>query len=219
MSDLTSTGHRERRPVSSMRSSPAAGAALLGIGLAVALLAAPAAASPGTENTLYRFVDGQPVATSAASLRTNASGATMSLRTAELDRGAYTVWWVVFNHPEHCTDPYSPDIECGEGDLFAEAVQASVLYATGNVVGGSGRSGFGAHLKTDDTSSALFGPGLTNPTQAEIHAVLRTHGPVIPGMVHEQTHSFNGGCEPGDPNEGLCDDLQFTTFRQRAAGL
>lgn len=62
----------------------------------------------------------------------------------------------------------------------------------------------------------MFGRGLTNPTQAEIHAVVRTHGPVIPGMVDEQIHTFNGGCDPGQPNEGQCQDLQFTAFRQRA---
>lgn len=191
--------------------------ASLAASLLVAGLAGPVAADGPIHNQVYRFSDGQAVATSAATLVTNPSGATLTARTAELARGAYTVWWVVFNHPEHCTDPFDAAFECGSGDLFAPGVDASVLYATGNVVGGSGRTGFGARLRVGDDSGALFGPGLTNPTQAEIHAVVRTHGPVIPGMVEEQIHTFNGGCDPGQPNEGQCEDLQFTAFRQRPA--
>ncbi|HVL97723.1 MAG TPA: hypothetical protein VM324_00305 [Egibacteraceae bacterium] len=189
---------------------------VLVLALLLAALAGPVAAGARSDNVFFRFSDGQAVSSSAASLVTNAAGATMSLRTAELDRGAYTIWWVVFNHPQHCTDPFDPAFECGPGDLFASGVDASVLYAAGNVVGGSGRAGFGARLRTGDDSEALFGPGLTNPTQAEIHAVVRTHGPLIPGMVEEQIHTFNGGCHPGQPNEGQCQDLQFTAFRQRA---
>ncbi|MDQ3972803.1 MAG: hypothetical protein M3276_00350 [Actinomycetota bacterium] len=96
------------------------------------------------------------MATSAATLVTNPQGAIFSLRTAELQRAAYTVWWEVFDHPEHRTDPFDAAFECGPGDH----------------------------------SDALLGPGLTNPMPAEIHAVVRTHGPVIPGMVDEQIHTF-----------------------------
>lgn len=187
------------------------------VGGFLAALAGPLVAGTRTDNVVHRFSDGQAVGASAATLVTGPSGATLSLRTAELDRGAYTVWWVVFNQPEHCTDPFDPAFECGSGDLFAPGVDASVLYAAGNVVGGSGRTGFGARLGVDDDREALFGPGLTNPTQGEIHVVVRTHGPVIAALVDEQIHSFNGGCDPRQPNEGMCEDMQFTAFRQRPA--
>lgn len=201
-----------KRRTGALASAVVAWAVLLGA------LAGPAGAGARVDNLVYRFADGQAVAGSAATLVTNHAGATLSLRTAELDRGAYTIWWVVFNNPENCTDPFDPSFECGPGDLSSAAVKPSVLYATGNVVGGSGRAGFGARLRTGDAAQALFGEGLTNPTQAEIHAVVRTHGPVIPGMVDQQISTFNGGCEEGEPNDGLCDDLQFTAFRQRAGG-
>jgi hypothetical protein len=189
--------------------------AVLAGSVLLAALVGPVAAGTRSDNVVHRFSDGQGVAGSAATLVTNPSGATLSLRTAELEPGAYTIWWVVFNHAEHCTDRFDEGFECGPGDLFAPGVNASVLFAAGNVIGGSGRAGFGARLRTGDDSAALFGPGLTRPTQAEIHAVVRTHGPVIPGMVDEQIHTFNGGCDPGQPNEGHCQDLQFTAFRQR----
>jgi hypothetical protein len=99
------------------------------------------------------------------------------------------VWWVVFNHPEHCADPFDPGFECGAGDLFAPGVDASVRCAAANVVGRSVRAGFGARPRTGDDREALTGLGLTNPTQAEIHAVVRTHGPDIPELVHEQIRS------------------------------
>ena len=43
---------------------------------------------------------------------------------------------------------------------------------------------------------------------ATIHLVIRTHGPVIPGMQMAQFGTLNGGCNPGEPNEGLCEDMQ-----------
>lgn len=96
---------------------------------------------------------------------------------------------MVFNHPEHCADPFDPGFECGAGDLFAPGVDASVRCAAANVVGRSVRAGFGARPRTGDDREALTGLGLTNPTQAEIHAVVRTHGPDIPELVHEQIRS------------------------------
>lgn len=74
-------------------------------------------------------------------------------------------------------------------DLFAPGVDASVRCAAANVVGRSVRAGFGARPRTGDDREALTGLGLTNPTQAEIHAVVRTHGPDIPELVHEQIRS------------------------------
>ena len=41
---------------------------------------------------------------------------------------------------------------------------------------------------------------------------MRTHGEPIPGLVNEQLQSFNGGCNIGEPNEGLCDDVQAAVF-------
>lgn len=187
---------------------------------ALSVAAAPpgaAAAATHTQSHVYRFGDDSIVAGAGARLTANDNGITLRLNTVELAPGVHTVWWVVFNNPEFCQDPYLDSIECGEGDLDNAAVQTSVLYAAGNVTGSSGRSSYGARLNIGDDSGALFGPGLLRPRTAEIHLVVRTHGPAIPGLVHEQISTFNRGCENGQPNEGMCDDVQFAVFPQRLA--
>lgn len=150
-----------------------------------------------------------------ARLVTNDSGASATIHTRQLEAdAAYTVWWVVFNNPAACTKNPSGPILCGASDLGTASVQASVLYATGHVVGNDGAASFGAHLAVGDTDGALFGPGLTNPAGAEIHLIVRTHGPAVPGYVDEQIGTFNGGCNAGEPNEGLCMNKQAAPFAQ-----
>jgi hypothetical protein len=54
---------------------------------------------------------------------------------------------------------------------------------------------------------------------AELHFVLRSHGPAIPGLVNEQINSYEGGCTTFfDPftkipmNKGECGDFLFSIF-------
>jgi hypothetical protein len=189
--------------------------ALAGAVVVLVGLAPTAGAAQRTTGQVHRMADGTVVAGSHGTVVSNSSGVTLSVATSDLaPNEPHTVWWVVFNHPDQCSDPFAPGFECGPGDLERPGVKASVLYATGSISGGNGHAGFGARLQVGDTSGALFGPGLLNPRGAEIHLVLRTHGPTVPGMVNEQLRSFNGGCDEGQPNEGLCDDVQFAAFAQ-----
>jgi len=124
---------------------------------------------------------------------------------------AVTVWWVVFNHPENCRvklDNPSFPFRCGETDLSRPGVEASVLYAAGHVVGGSGKAGFGAHLAVGDTTGALFGPGLEPPqlTVADVHLVVHDHGPADPGLMPAQIHSF-------DVCNTACTDVQASVHQ------
>ncbi len=41
--------------------------------------------------------------------------------------------------------------------------------------------------------------GLQDARQAEIHLVLRSHGPKIPGQINAQISSFQGGCTTNLP--------------------
>lgn len=145
------------------------------------------------------FGVGTPVPGSSATLLRNGSGVTMTLQTSGLAPGAYTTWWVVFNHPENCSGG-----ACGEDDLppfgGLPAVQASVLFATGHVVSANGIGNFGARLGIGDTDGALFGPGLVNVYTAEIHNIVRYHGDVLPAYMPAQISSFNGGCPPNSCN-------------------
>ena len=142
---------------------------------------------------VFRISDGIVVGSSR--LHRNDGGANVRVQTTDLTEGhAYTLWWVVFNNPEYCVDGCNgDDFEANGGD---PRVEASQLYASGNVVTGIGSVGFGAHLAVGDTSGAEFGPGLLDPMGAEIHVVVRTHGAVLPGEVAAQTLTLSGGCNP-----------------------
>jgi hypothetical protein len=186
------------------------GAVALAAVLVAAVLAGPAQADPATRGVSPVEVFGTPNLVPgawSALVRTDA-GVAMTLHTSELAPGsATTVWWVVFNNPEACTHG-AFGLRCGAGDLSEPAVQASILWATGNVIGGAGIGDFGAYLGEGDTTGALFGPGLIDARTADIHLVVRTHGDAIPGLLPEQISTFNGGCNPGEPNEGDCMNIQ-----------
>lgn len=131
---------------------------------------------------------------------------------------AYTVWWVVFNKPRHCSDN-----ECGEDDLCVEAGGTnagdnSIFWATGRVSDPWGQASFKAHLDRNGElpGQVLCGEGITNKN-AEIHMVVRNHGSAYDltdaGLLEEALTTFNGGCNPGEINEGKCEDVQFAIHR------
>ncbi|MDJ0573301.1 MAG: hypothetical protein QNJ53_30290 [Pleurocapsa sp. MO_192.B19] len=124
----------------------------------------------------------------------------------KLPEGAYTTWWVIFNDPEFCVDG------CDAGDLEIPEVNASLFWATGEVVGDNGMGSFSAQLLEGElpqgSDQVVFGEGLVDSFSAEIHPIVRSHGPVDPEQVEEQITTFNGGCPP----EG-CKDVQFAVFR------
>jgi hypothetical protein len=175
-------------------------------------LAAPVAAAGPTTSGVFWFPgtpnEFQNVPGASASLVRTKAGVSMNLRTSMLEpNSTVTIWWVVFNYPQHCAT--SP---CGLDDLANPLVQPSVQAAAGHVIGGSGIAGFGGHLRRGDTSACQpelpCGQGLVNPTGAEVHLVVRSHGPAIPGMVPAQIHTFAGGCEIN-----TCTDLQAAVFQ------
>ena len=163
-----------------------------------------------TIGTVYTFSDMTDVGTS--KLRRNNIAIATEFSTSQLtENDTYTLWWVVFDQPEYCSAP-----GCGEDDVLLaisggpNPAEVSMIGAAGGSVAGSdGRAYYNSTLKKYDTNLAAFGDGLDNPLTAEIHYVLRTHGPAIPGMIEEQTTTALGGCLPGQPNEGMCKDIQF----------
>jgi len=160
---------------------------------------------------------------SATLLRTH-NNVRMTIKTLDLDpHDTYTVWWVIFNKPENCTD--DTDIsECGLGDLNP-LTNPSILYAAGHVVGGNGKGNFAGSLREGDLSGCqppwddfgLCGDGLEDAQNAAIHLLVRTHGPKIPGMVNDQINTFAGGCTPGSSfgvgdGTNVCVDQQAVVF-------
>lgn len=130
---------------------------------------------------------------------------------------AVSISWVIFNNPEAC------DGACAAAtDLFEPAVNAAVMSGGGNVVGDSGRSSFAAHLNegeiTNEHPAFEDGPGVTDARGAEIHLVVRSHGPKVEEHMPAQLKTFGAGCDddvtPEMPNEqGECADVQFAAFK------
>jgi hypothetical protein len=136
-----------------------------------------------------------------SSLVRTGHGVSMTISTNMLDPGAYTNWFVIFNDPSSCAS-----FPCSGADVDPSnmnGVGSSVLFATGNVVDASGQGGFAAQLSEGDISGALFGPGLLDSRAAEVHLVVRYHGPVVPALMPMQINSFGGGCFVF-----ACDDVQ-----------
>jgi hypothetical protein len=102
---------------------------------------------------------------------------------------AYTVWWVIFNHPSECsTSPCNPD------DLGNPAVAGAVFYGNGAISAADGNGGGVINVdvetvargiaegtfRLDDTSTVgpiFFADGLKrgNGFDAEIHLVVDEH--------------------------------------------
>lgn len=139
----------------------------------------------------------------------------MEIETSGLDAStAYTVWAVIFNRSQYCTTT-----PCGLADLpispgHDPRVQASVAYVTGGFSGADGtllQEGqlYRARNGVKPTQT-LFGPGLLNSERAEIHFVLRGHGP-DPGDPLLAFGSYNAGCSDDNP----CGDHQVTVHVPR----
>lgn len=139
--------------------------------------------------------------TGTSTLHRNKNGITVNFKAENLHPGAYTIWWVIWNNPLKCENGNL----CGEPDFATPGVNVEVMFAGGHVVGNNGKGNFSAHLKAGDDSPESMneafglppvgGLWVGNTFDAEIHVVLRTHGPAVPGLVTEQINSYRGGCD------------------------
>lgn len=147
--------------------------------------------------------------------------------TSGLPAGAYTTWWVFFNNPDACEIPV-PEIgaKCGggAGDDFANpAVETSIYWSSGGIVESNGNGAFAdAAWVGEDRGTPgeqdLQGSGLLNPKGAEVHYIVKYHGPASddPEELLEQTTTLLGGCFNGvnaidlGPTGKHCFDPQFS---------
>jgi hypothetical protein len=186
------------------------GLALVGL-LSVVLVSRAGAATRTTSDVTLM---GNPKAVVGTSTLTRTdSGIALVLHTTGLQAGhTVTIWWMIFNHPQACRngaytpeDPYDPP-RCGMADVQNPDAGLSVLYAAGNIVDEDGEADFGAYLREGDTDGAIMGLelGLLDAAAADVHLVVRDHGPVDPRHVVEQIHTFDDFCNPD------CRDLQMS---------
>jgi len=126
----------------------------------------------------------------------NANGISFTVETSMLEPGhAFTVWVKVH-----------------------EPVGTIVTLFGGSLSDKKGEAKFGGHLSTgpipdaDGVTVKSSGDGnFDTPFTSKVTLVIRDHGPKIPGQVYYQTHSLNGGCLPGEPNDG---DGKCTSVQQ-----
>lgn len=105
------------------------------IGISLFSLANPAYAGVLQTSPVSDINTGVPIAGALATLNRMQDSVELTLDT-ELLPGAYTVWWVIFNNPEFCIDG------CNAGDLGIAQVNASSIWATGEIVGDDGIGSF-----------------------------------------------------------------------------
>lgn len=136
------------------------------------------------------FPNGAVIPGASARLSRGKNGVNAWLGTNGLSSGhAYTLWVVVFNHPDECIVPN----ECRLADAIADdpAVGVDLINGGAHVVGGSGEATFAGRVKVGD--AGIRGVGLLDPFEPEIHLVVRDHGPKLPGSA--QLKEFGGGCD------------------------
>ena len=148
-----------------------------------------------------------------ATLTRTAVGVKLTANSTLLDAGAaYTLWWIIFNNPAAC-DPAG----CSDADFGNPDVEASIMNATGRVADATGNGTFSAFLPVGFMHSEpasgngrqLLGPGLQNATGAEIHVVIRCHGPWSGNI--EQISTVAGDCLNAASPSG-CYDAQAIVF-------
>jgi branched-chain amino acid transport system substrate-binding protein len=153
-----------------------------------------------------------------------------------VEPGAYTMWWLVWNTPEGCFEAWA----CAEPDLFNPKAHLAIGYAGGAEVASNGKLYISSSLSEGTplvgfpypefsaTGVALEETTLIDSRHAEIHLVIRSHGSPVP--VEDSLRSFNGQCvyvdpiaeaEPvyGTPGANSCDDVYFAVFPSEDAPL
>lgn len=177
--------------------------------------------APSTTNTTatYWFSDGTDAGGLSHLTRTNG----MIVATVEpanlTPSHAHTLWVLVFNRPENCSDA------CGEDDIFLPdgtlnvpqvlATGLGIANGSGNVAKSDGTLEFGARVPRNADLLALghqvlFGDGFgpivltASPHDAEVHFIIQTHGQARGGpKLLEQLSTVDSACTP------FCTDIQF----------
>lgn len=185
------------------------------------LTAAPASAGGKTRqrSNLYDFSTAEQIDGAHARLVREDDEVEARVRTSGTPGDAVTLWWVVFDDPGGCVGGGGAAL-CGEADVISafggnNAADVTVIHADGDVTNRRGINRFRAELGTSGPGGheVLIGDGtVDNPTTAEIHLVVRTHGPASTdeATLYAQLSSFGGGCDP--VTEAPCMDTQFAIF-------
>ncbi len=205
------------------------------IGVAAgALIAASQAASAAPKDRVAVLDESthEPVTGAFSTLERADRGIATKIRTRARPGHAHSLWYVIFNAPENCSDG-----ACGEDDIFIDpddhsasfnaqqivATRASSVWGkAGAVANPAGRLKLNGALRRgeipDGRNQVVIGrsedgalvplgvvTGLEDPRGAVIIAVIQDHGAAHndPESLKRQLTSFQGACNPA------CEDTQF----------
>lgn len=137
-----------------------------------------------------------------SSLLRNNEGVLGMISTSGLTPGrVVTLWWAIFNDPRYCAGAV-----CAPPDLNNPLVNGSLQFGGGQIVGLNGRADFSGYLGVGDNTGfyrlPMFpnmpdpAPGIVDAKGAEVHLVIRDHGPANadPVILQQQLTTFPGGC-------------------------
>ncbi|NKB98930.1 MAG: hypothetical protein GKR90_10615 [Pseudomonadales bacterium] len=175
------------------------------VALCLALLASVVCAND--EATPHEFYDVQPMQVFGGGGEVNGSAVLTrdyrnKLLTADLALApnvlmpgdAYSIWWVVFNKPKNCTTAFS----CSASDLGNKAVKGTAFWAGGFVADGFGGANLTISVGKGKNDREVFAGGdygLRALSRAEVHLVIRTHGPAgVAGSLARQIGTANESC-------------------------
>lgn len=166
-----------------------AGSALPLVALGVAVAPGATASASLSTSPVFRIPAFTPVPQAQSVLVRVQDGVSFSLQTSELTTGQAggpaTFLVVIFNNPAGCSHGVQ-GLHCGEGDLVPGGpANPSVVPVTQRDPGADGQFSAGGHIPVNDPGDALFGPGLTNPSGADVHLVIRQNGALVQASVHE----------------------------------
>ncbi|MCH7510628.1 MAG: hypothetical protein IIB68_12455 [Proteobacteria bacterium] len=169
-------------------------AAFLVVALGMPLTASADPRSTYQTADFERLSDGGVVGSAGTLIRSRkAVDANLALSGLDAD-SAYTIWFVIWNDPSECaTNP------CDSVDVGVPG--NTIFYAAGFVTDDSGTANLSVHLRSGKLPDGLqvLRPGnlrKNNGFDAEIHMIVRTHGPILPGLVGEQISMVVGACNP-----------------------
>lgn len=121
-----------------------------------------------------------------------------TIETSGLPAGAYTVWWLVFDTPDGCSET------CDEDDLLNPDASVSDFWATGGVVSDDGTATLSVRYRVGDDLGEqdvqqILGDGSLDTSRAEVHNIIKYHGPASsdPATLRSQTTTLLGSCDEG----------------------
>ncbi len=155
-------------------------------------------------------------------LRTG-EGIHVNLDAKGLEAGhAYTMWIVAINAPWNCADAPCPSSDVMQN---TDAVEADLGYGDGAIADDEGNARFAAFQPKGAMPASWHGRGLTD-IAAEIHLVIRDHGPLIAGREAAMLGTFRDACNAksvpdtlpdtargdGEPGPYACANVQAAVF-------